>query len=247
MGQVVSQADHPLADLYARPGPDSWRRLGDGYVSPVTRAHAARWLIGAVIAVDMLLILFLGLQRSLLARGPFGFTQGEWDASNARIGAVALLYLLVLTIAGIVFLRWLHLSYRNLRELRTEDMRFTPGWAVGYWFIPILNLWRPKQILDDLWRATDARADESPETWRELPASNLVRAWWVLILVSTLVGLYARSFGGSIETISRAKQHNTALIVSQLLALATAVFFYALVGVLTRRQDARAAARGAVG
>jgi Domain of unknown function (DUF4328) len=242
---LVSQEDHPLADLYAQPGPDSWRRLGDGYVSPTRRARAARWLIGLVLAVDVLVLVFLGMQRSLLDRGPFGFTQGEWDASNSRIGAAALVYLLVLAAAGIFFLRWLHLSYRNLRELRTEDMRFTPGWAVGYWFIPILNLWRPKQILDDLWRATDERADESPEMWRSLPSSTLVRAWWVLLLASTVVGLYARSFART-ETITEAKHHNLALLVSQLLVFATAPCLFALVGVLTSRQDARAAARGTV-
>jgi hypothetical protein len=245
IGQVVSQADHPLADLYARPGPDSWRRLGDGYVSPVGRARAARWLLGLVIGVDMLLVFFLGMQRSLLDRGAFGITQGEWDASNARIGAVAVVLLLVYIVAGITFLRWLHRSYCNLRELRTEHLRFTPGWAVGYWFVPVLNLWRPKQILDDLWRATDARADESPETWRSLPSSRLVLGWWVLLIVSTLVEFYARSIRAS-STISQAEHHNAAVIVAQLLTVATGACLYRLVGVLTQRQDARAAARGTV-
>jgi uncharacterized protein DUF4328 len=245
MGEVVSQADHPLADLYARPGPDFWRRLGDGYVSPVQRARATRWLIGLVIAVDMLLIFFLGLQRSLLDRAPFGLTQGEWDASNARIGAAALVYLLLFAAAGIAFLRWLHLAYVNLRQLGTGFMRFTPGWAVGYWFVPILNLWRPKQVLDDLWRATDARADEAPETWRSLPASGLVGVLWALIIVSTLFGLYARGSDSS-ATIAELKHHNTVFIVSQLLSLATGACLYKLVGALTQRQDARAAARGTV-
>ena len=238
------QADHPLADLYARPGPDSWRRLGDGYESPIGRARKARWLLGLVIAVDVLMVVFLAMQRSLLDRGPFGFTQSEWNASNSRIGAVAVVDLLLLAVTAILFLRWVHLSYRNLRELRTGHLRFTPGWAVGYWFVPVLNVWRSKQILDDVWRATDARADESPESWRSLPSGGLVWAWWVLLVLSSLLNIYARNTASSV-TIADTQHHNTVVIVAQLLSLATGACLFKLVGVLSTRQDARAAARSA--
>src|SRR5215213_2684690 len=37
------------------------------------------------------------------------------------------------------------------RVLRCRDRRYGTGWALGSWFVPILNAWRPKQIINDIW------------------------------------------------------------------------------------------------
>ncbi len=238
----MAQADHPLADLYARPGADAWRALGDGFCSAVSRARKAQWLIGLTIAANVLSIVFLVKQRSLIGQGAGNISLSDWNANEARIGGVATVELLLFATSGILFLRWLHLSYRNLRELGTSGLRFTPGWAVGYWFVPILNLWRPRQILDDLWKATDAKADEWDGAWRNAPVSPLVGAWWALSLISTFVGIY--SWNSSTQTLAELHHRNNVLFAGHLFEIATGVVLFKLVGVLTRRQDARAAARG---
>jgi hypothetical protein len=238
----MAQADHPLADLYARPGQDAWRTLGDGFQSTVSRARKTRWLIGLTVAANVLSIVFLVKQRSLLDQGAGNISLTDWNANEARIGAVATVELLLFVTAGILFLRWLHLSYRNLRELGTNGLRVTPGWAVGYWFVPVLNVWRPKQILDDLWKATDEKADEWDGAWRHVPPSPLVGGWWALSVIASLVGFY--SLHTSTQTLAELHHRNNVLFAAHFFELATGVMLFKLVGVLTRRQDARAAARG---
>ncbi len=237
------QVDHPLADLYARPEPGARRAVGDDYESPAGRSRKARWLIGLTIAVNAVSVLLLGAQRSLLDRGPGNISPAEWNRSDARIGAAGLVELLLFVVAVVLFLRWLHRCYRNLVELDTENMRFTPGWAVGYWFIPILNLWRPKQILDDLWRGTDARADTGAGAWRSLPSTGLVATWWALDILAGVTSYAASRWPTS--TFADLQHRNSALIVGHLLQIAAGACLFVLVGLLTAREDARAAARNA--
>lgn len=51
----------------------------------------------------------------------------------------------------------------------------TPGWAVGWYFIPIANLWKPYLAMRDIVRASSAV--------RELP-HFLLPVWWTLWIVS---------------------------------------------------------------
>lgn len=43
------------------------------------------------------------------------------------------------------FLVWFWLAYRNLDALDLRR-RYGTGWAIGGWFVPFLNLARPKQV-----------------------------------------------------------------------------------------------------
>ena len=92
-------------------------------------------------------------------------------------------------VAAILFIRWFHASYRNLRSLGTPESRFKPGWAIGVWFVPILNLWRPKQIADEIWNAGDPEVplmegEEAP--WLE--STRVLTLWWSVWIVSVFIG-----------------------------------------------------------
>jgi len=52
----------------------------------------------------------------------------------------------------IVFVIWLYRARVNA-EGRGWPQRWSPRWAVGAWFAPVVNLWYPFQIMADIWRA----------------------------------------------------------------------------------------------
>jgi len=238
----VSQADHPLADLYARPlGPivpgPARPALGSDYDSPSGRAQWTRWLLGLAVAANMGSLLVLGLQRSMLDRGFGGFTLAEWESSRAHVNDMASVDLLVAIGTGIVFLCWLHLCYRNLRALAVDDPPYTPGWAVGSWFIPVLNLFRPYQVVAGLWRTTAVPGTEGDD-WRRRPASGLVAVWWLTFLAGGALSQFA-SVGGT-STFADVKREGAILFVSHLLYVASAALAFRLVGALSQREDALA-------
>ncbi len=54
----------------------------------------------------------------------------------------------------ILFAMWIYRANFNARQLGAKNMKFTPGWSVGYYFIPFLNLWRPYQAMKEIWKAS---------------------------------------------------------------------------------------------
>ncbi|MEW9031521.1 MAG: DUF4328 domain-containing protein [Planifilum fimeticola] len=91
-------------------------------------------------------------------------------------------------ITAISFLLWTYRSYRNLSALSDRDLRFSPGWAVGWYFVPIMNLFRPFQVMKEIWEGSAPDADHSrPEEGKGRPVSPLLPGWWSLWLLSNFL------------------------------------------------------------
>ena len=84
---------------------------------------------------------------------------------------------------------WIHRAHRNLPSLGVSGLRYSPGWAVGGFFVPILNLFRPFQVTTEIWKASDPIPDVNDSlAWQSAPTSPLVIFWWVLFLLSGFIG-----------------------------------------------------------
>jgi Domain of unknown function (DUF4328) len=100
-------------------------------------------------------------------------------ATNDPIqGVVGLLQSGLGIVTGITFLKWIYRAYKNIQGFGAEGLRFSPGWAVGYYFIPILSLIRPVQVMSEIWRASD-----DPRNWPRRPGSWVIVSWWTLFLI----------------------------------------------------------------
>ncbi|HZC58708.1 MAG TPA: DUF4328 domain-containing protein [Chthoniobacterales bacterium] len=97
-------------------------------------------------------------------------------------GIVGLLQSGLGLVTGITFLKWVYRAYKNIQGFGAENLRYSPGWAVAYYFMPVLGLIRPVQVMNEIWRASD-----DPRDWRRRPGSWLIGSWWALFLVYALV------------------------------------------------------------
>jgi serine/threonine protein kinase len=101
-----------------------------------------------------------------------------------------------------LWLAWFRRAYLNLPALGARRLRFRPWWAVGAWLVPVFSLFRPKQVLNDVWRASDPEGFGEPQrgapmnrdlppdqadTWRRRPVAELLGWWWLAFLASVLV------------------------------------------------------------
>jgi serine/threonine protein kinase len=155
----------------------------EGYLPlrrPARRARRALW-------VSILLALAsaaANLGDTRAARLVVGDTSGTGD-----------LYLWVgvfqagwFVITAWLWLAWFRRAYLNLPALGARRLRFRPWWAVGAWLVPVFRLFRPKQVLNDVWRASDPDlpADQA-DAWRRRPVAELLGWWWLVFLASVLV------------------------------------------------------------
>lgn len=86
---------------------------------------------------------------------------------------------------GLVLLvpAWTLRANHNARQLGASGMKFAPEWAAGWYFLPPGLIWKPYQVMKEVWQAS---AD--PTDWREQRGSPLVGWWWALWLIATWGG-----------------------------------------------------------
>lgn len=84
-------------------------------------------------------------------------------------------------ICATIFLYWLYQANQNVRYIGINDLEFTPGWAVGSFFIPILSLYWPYKVIKEMWKGTFS---DSPNTWKQQTTPAMIGIWWLCFLIS---------------------------------------------------------------
>lgn len=83
--------------------------------------------------------------------------------------------------AGVMFLVWLHRARYNSERISYADPhRHKRGWTIGAWFVPIVNLWFPQQVVQDIYRGSDRSQADRPLRARD--TSGLINLWWAAVL-----------------------------------------------------------------
>jgi Domain of unknown function (DUF4328) len=209
-----------------------------------TRSKWTIALLAIVVAVDAFGVFSDIREIQLMNRvidGDFP-SFDELDASDNRQGIAGVLELVTFIAVVIVFLTWFSRAYKNLGSLGASGFRFTPGWAVGAWFVPILNLWRPKQIANDIWRASDpAAAPAQGSVWREQAISPLLTIWWIFWIVSGYLGNLTARLAFEGDEASDVRDADYADVVGLVLDAVAAVLAIVVVSRMTRRLNERAA------
>jgi len=208
--------------------------------SLASRAAWAKRILVVIVAVDLVAVLSGGAEYSLLQRAELGgVSDAEFNANDRRQQLIGATQIGLLVLGALFFLRWFHRAYKNLGTLGAGALRYSTGWAIGSWFIPILNLFRPKQIANDIWRASEPGAQESG-WWSQARVPALVHLWWGLFLISGFLGRAALSASGNPETIGAAQTATGLTIATDLTSVAAGVLAILYIVRVTERQRARA-------
>ena len=126
---------------------------------------------------------------------------------------------------------WIYRANYNARQLGATTMEFTPGWSVGWFFIPIGNLWKPFQAVKQIWQAS-----KSAEDWKEQKAPALLRWWWFFWLVSIIISRLAFEFSGSTETLKELKTSNIVSLCDDSINILLFLLFLTIVSQIYRMQ-----------
>ena len=218
---------------------------GPPYQSPRTRAN---WTVGLLVATCITYALHITLTFGVLDlvwqfEAQVIVSSAELDEALLGLYLMSFLLLLVYIPTVVLFLMWMHRATRNLRPLRAYEQRFSPAWAVGWWFVPIMWFFRPYQVMAEIWRGSNPDVTPGAE-WKSVAASPLLGWWWTLWLVSNLLSLFAEGYNFGFAGIfdSQMMPSSGDLLVDILLsALTIAAGILAILVVLltTHRQEVR--------
>ena len=212
--------------------------MGSPFVALDGRARWATLLLAATIVVDVLAI---GSNvREITAINGFlagsNLDPGALTSSDHGQSLVALLKFIALLASGIAFIRWFYAAYRNVTSLAPAEVRFKPGWAIGAWFVPVLNLWRPKQIANEIWHVSELQPAPAGEHASRLgKTTTLLALWWGFWIAGAFVGnVSSRLLFGS-DTLVDIRDSDKLDIVALSIDIAAAALAILVIDRITNR------------
>ena len=163
MSQPINPYAAPqLGESHPQSSPFAPRSSGEPYRSARGKANVVLFLTGAAIVLQVLLAGSFFMQISMLSEALTGggvemAVAQDNDLRQMRLSVLLIIFAIA---AFIMLLVWVYAAHRNLPALQSHDGEFTPGWAVGWFFIPFMNLFKPYQAMRHLWNESD------PRRWR---------------------------------------------------------------------------------
>jgi len=194
--------------------------------------------LGLYIVISFAAIWSESMELDLLNRAYQGeyITDEEIIANDDRQAFVGGLYFLIFLITSIIFLRWKYISNKNARSLGIVDMEFTPGWSVGWYFIPIANLWKPYQALKEIFKASNP---EYTDNWKLAEYPSILPLWWMLWLLTSFIGNIVLNMMFRTETIEQFITMSWLYIFSDILGVPLGIIVITLVSKLQEWQSAK--------
>ena len=211
------------------------------YKSLITYASIAKFALlalGVLTVITTISTLFdIRQLQSMSPRVAVPLQQLEnFGARTAGLGKISIIAFIF---TGLMFIKWQVAAQGNLPALGIKTPKYTPPWACLWWIIPILSLYKPYDVMKELW--TDSHP-ETVETNGEktsvAPMSQIIGPWWIIFTASLVVG-YIAGFStetDNINTDTLMLQSSITLLqnIAKLIALPMAIY---LVKTITAHQE----------
>lgn len=227
-GQVaipaILEADKPL---FSQTNPAGFRFTKN----PELLTKVLRVMLFISLAITAASLLSDFAQLSLAQKG--GFTDTEAEANDARQALIGMAYLGIFIVTGITFLKWIYRTNVNCRGFGARGMQFTPGWAAGWYFIPILNLVRPYQAMKEIWKVST-----DPLRWQEQEGSVVLRLWWTFWILAGITGQITFRTNMAVKDLPSLETATVASIISGFVDIALTLVAIQLVSRITQKQVA---------
>ena len=211
---------------YAAPAP---------FISAHSRAALVKTLllIGAGAACLSLLADVLSLAYPPIAE--------DQEVGDNLTGAVVLFILFLIGLLELViyfttvvcFLIWLYRASDNLRAINPHGpIEYSPGWAVGSFFIPIANLFIPYRAVKEIWQ----KSGPPDEAFLFAPSPpSTFPTWWTFWILAAIVGNISTRL-----SFDEGVPHGAATLMSiaaSALFIVAAVFAYLVVDSIDKKQE----------
>lgn len=160
------------------------------------------------------------------------------DANDSRQALVALLYFATFIFTIITFLMWQRRIRKNADYIGITRIRFSMARVIGWWFVPIMAIFRPYQVMKEMWQSNYHSVNEQPD-WRDSTVSGLLGWWWGLFLVGGWIGSAAARIYFRNDDIDSLIIGDWLDIGSSMLLMVAAALAIALVREITAFQESK--------
>ena len=151
---------------------------------------------GRLLTTLLTFLLATCVLLDLLSIG-FGYSQAA-DPSGVpaqRQQLVGILLAATYFVAAVLFLIWLYRARRNAVAVASRGARYASPWALALFFVPILNLYYPYDIVRELWKQSnpdvglsDTFLKQHTSTLEQYSSKTaLIGLWWGFVIASLVL------------------------------------------------------------
>ena len=142
----------------------------------------------ANLAIYVFILIFAAqviIDAAALSRLEIGISPGAGDL-------IAVAGLLAYTVSAVFIGMWIYRAHASLSAAGLEGLEFSPGWSVGWFFVPIMSLFKPFQAMKELWNASCYASDHLNED-----APSLLTGWWATFLLGNFLANFGARIGNA--------------------------------------------------
>lgn len=165
-----------------------------GLQEGVALLHKRFALLRAMLIIGWLTLFLQVAGETAFLTGALDLANFDSPATGAYgMFSIAVVILNIVTI--IVFAMWIYRAAANVVEAGVAGFDYTPGWAVGWYFIPFANLVKPFAAMRQIWNAS---LGGSGSYLNE--GNSILTAWWAMWLISNIASHISFRMGIAAET-----------------------------------------------
>jgi len=153
-----------------------------GFKSALPFANAIAGVMVLFVLAEILVaanaIAGIGIMQRVVAGETLSDVQ--LAAMNHRTSLLNVLLRVLWLPAIVSYCLFMPRANKNARAFGSR-MSNTPGWAAGWFFVPIVSYWRPYYAMKEIWQGSDP---DSSAPVVDAPVSALLPLWWWAYLAS---------------------------------------------------------------
>lgn len=188
------------------------------------RAKNAITMLWIMLIMEIVSMISSGFQYDLLQvvqnGGDYSFEQIE--ANDLREQIIAILYLVLYVISIITFIQWFRRAYFNLHT-RVNHLNHAEGWAAGCWFVPFINLYRPYQIMTELFQETKILLTKKTIRFNQDFSTKAVGWWWTIWIINNFFGQIVFRYSKGAEEIDELMISTFLAVIGNLISIILAL------------------------
>lgn len=154
----------------------------------------------------------------------------DWIAIDDGFSTLAGFAVICGLVLFVLLIIWSNSAHKTTQQLWFGDRKWSSGWTVGAWFIPLANAILPKLVLNEIERlALEQRVGgQAAATWRTRSLVAVGNLWWFGLVAGMVLTQIGGGIGNDVESSSGDIRASYALTALGLSVVGVSAIFGAL-------------------
>lgn len=201
------------------------------------------------VFISLIITLILRSALAILQYVQFGYYESFFAGDFSVIGSseilakyitiLALLYLIAVIVNIVSVCTWVYRANQNIHLAELGNIKYSSGWAVGWFFIPFANLVKPASVMGEILNSTNKLSGktESPNLHSQgLPTPVVV--WWAFYVISYFIAnLSTNLFNGNDLEFNNYGLISGMVFTALVFSIISAIFLIKLINGISKTQE----------